>query len=132
MAVIFLIRIQGWLNPFGMIGRGGILLALETDAHVLGVFETVLADDRGIGTDTLEVTAVDLYTRLVGEHLHEDTRLGAVKAGSNLCVVALTGLIGVQAEVVVITCGILYLVEVRLDAVADGMRLTEVHGCAFN
>ena len=60
---------------------------------------------------TLEVTAVDLYTRLVGEHLHEDTGLRAVKAGADLSVVALAVLIGVQTPVVVVTTGILNLIE---------------------
>ncbi len=110
-----------------MIGRVGILLALETDAHVLGVFEAVLADDVGISTDTLEVTTVNLYTRLVGEHLHEDTGLRRVEAGTYLCVVTLTILICVQAEIVVIACSVLNLIKVRLDAVANGMRRAEIH-----
>ena len=92
----------------------------------------MLAGDVLIGTYTLEVTAVNLYTWLVGKHLHQDTCLGAVEAGANLCVVALTVLEGVQAVVVVVTCSVLNLVELRVDAVAQSVWLTEVHWSALN
>ena len=78
---------------------------------MLGVGDTMLTGNLGIGTYTLEITAVNLYTRLVGIHLHKDTSLRRVEASANLCVVALTILIGVQTEVVVITSGVLNLVE---------------------
>jgi hypothetical protein len=112
MTVIFLIRIQGGLHPLRMIGRVGILLALETDTHVLGVGDTMLADNCGISANTLEVSAVDLDTGLVGVHFHKDARLGRVKAGAYLCVVTFAILEGVQAEIMVITSGILNLVKV--------------------
>ena len=132
MAVVLLVGIQGRLNPVGMIGRVGIFLALETHTYVLGIFETMLADDVGIGTDTLEVSAINLYTGLVGKHLHEDARLRRVEAGANLSVIALTVFIGVQAEIMVITCGVLNLIEVGLNAIANGVWGTEVHWGAFH
>ena len=72
---------------------------------------TVLVLDIQLVSNTLEVAAVDLYTRLIGKHLHEDAGLGAIEACADLCVVALAVLIGVQTPVVVVTTGILNLIE---------------------
>ena len=127
MAVVLLIRIQGRLNPLGMIGRVGILLALETDAHVLGIGDAMLTDNGCIGTDTLEITTVDLYAGFISKHLHKDAGLRTVETGTDYRIVALTVLLGVQAEVVIITCCILDLVKVGLDTVTDSMRSTEIH-----
>ena len=79
MAEVLLAWIQHGASPLRMVGTVGILLALKTYADVLGILHTVLADDVGILANALEVTAVNLYARLIGEHLHEDTGLGAVK-----------------------------------------------------
>ena len=118
MAEVLLAWIQSWLNPLWVVGRIGILLALQAYAYVLRIGDATLAGNILIGTYALEVTAVNLNTRLVGKHLHEDTGLGAVKACANLSVVALTILIGIQAEVVVVASSVLNLVEAALDAVA--------------
>ena len=75
MAEILLTGVQDGLYPFWMVGRIGILLALEADTHVLGVGDAMLAGNILIGTDALEVTAIYLYARLVGKHLHEDACL---------------------------------------------------------
>jgi hypothetical protein len=75
MTVVFLAWIQGGLYPIRMVGRIRILLALQANAYVLRVGETVLACDLGIWTYTLEVSTIYLNTRFVGEHLHEDTCL---------------------------------------------------------
>ena len=111
MAVIFLIGIQCGLYPLWVIRRVGILLALKANAYVLGVGDAVLAEDSGISTNTLEIAAVNLNTWLVGKHLHEDTSLGRIEAGTYLCVIALTILVSVQTEIVVIASRILDLVE---------------------
>ena len=126
MAVILFAWIQCGLYPIELVGRIRKLLALQADAHVLRIGSMLVLDIQFVA-DTLEVTAVHLNTRLVGEHLHENTGLGAVKAGTYLLVVALSFRKGVQTPVVVVTTGILDLVELRLDAVAEGMRRTEVH-----
>jgi hypothetical protein len=75
VAIIFLARIQCGLYPIRMVGRIRILLALQTNTHVLRVGETELAWNLGVGTYTLEVAAIYLNTWFVGEHLHEDTCL---------------------------------------------------------
>ena len=79
MAVIVLTRFHDGAGPLGLIGAVGELLALQADTDVLRVLLAALADDVGILANTLEVTAIHLYTRLVGEHLHKDTSLGTVK-----------------------------------------------------
>ena len=94
---------------------------------MLRILQTVLADDVGILANALEITAVNLNARLVGEHLHEDTGLGTVQRGANLSVVALTVLIGIQTVVVVVTGSVLNLVELTVDRVADSMRCAEIH-----
>ena len=106
MAEVLLARIQHGAGPLGMVGAVGILLALQTDANVLGILLTKLADDVLFTIDTLEITTIYLYTRLVGIHLHEDTRLGAIERSTNLCVIT----IGVQAPVVVVTMSIFNLI----------------------
>ena len=88
MAEILLAWIQHGLYPVGLVGRIRILLALQADAHVLRI-GTMLVLDVQFVADTLEVTAVDLHTRLVGIHLHEDTGLGAVEAGADLILLGL-------------------------------------------
>ena len=80
-----------------------------------------------IGAYTLEIAAVNLYTRLVGKHLHEDTCLGTVKAGTNLSIITLTVFICVQTEVVVVACSVLDLIKTALNAVANGVWSTEIH-----
>ena len=116
MAVVFLTRIQRGLYPIRMVGGVRILLALQTNTHVLGVDEAVLTCNLCVSTYTLEVAAINLNTRLVGEHFHKDTCLGRVEAGANLCVVTLTVLECVQAEIMIVTRSILNLVEIRMDA----------------
>ena len=108
MAEVLLARIQSGLYPLRLVGRIGILLALQTDTHVLRIGTMFVLDVQFVA-DTLEVTAVHLYTGLVGKHLHEDTGLGAIEAGTYLCVVTLAVLEGVQTPVVVVTTGILNL-----------------------
>ena len=71
----------------------------------------MLPDNIGIAANTLEVSAVHLYTRLVGEHLHEDTCLWRIERCADLRVVTLTVLEGIQAVVVVVTSSILNLVK---------------------
>jgi hypothetical protein len=95
MAEVLLARIQNGAGPFGMVGTVGIFLALQTYTDVLGIFHTVLTNDVGIFANTLEVTAIDLYARLVGEHLHEDACLGTVQRGTDLSIIALAILIGI-------------------------------------
>ena len=111
MAIVFLTWVQYGLYPVWMVGRIRILLAFQTNAHVLGVGETVLARDLGIRTYTLEVAAIYLNTWLVGKHLHKDTSLWRVKTCTNLCVVTLTVLKSIQTEIVIVTCSILNLVK---------------------
>ena len=84
MAVIDLVRLDICRGPFGMMRRVGVFLALETNADVLRILQTVLADDVGIAPNTLEVTAVDLDTRLIGINLEQDACLSAVEAGCHL------------------------------------------------
>ena len=132
MAEIFLSRIQHGLYPIGMVGRVGILLTLETYADVLGIGDAAFTGDVLVGTYALEISTIYLYTRLVGEHFHEDTGLRRIEAGAYLCIVALVVLEGVQAEVVVVASGVLNLIELRLDAVAESMRGTEIHGSALH
>ena len=79
MTIVLLTRFQYGASPLGMVGAVGILLALQTNAYMLRIFQTVLADDVGILAYTLEVAAIYLNTWLVGEHLHEDTSLGRVE-----------------------------------------------------
>ena len=131
MAEVLLARIQRGLYPLGLVGRVGILLALQTYAHVLRIYEILLVVDIHLVAYTLEVTAIDLHTWLVGEHLHKDACLRRVEAGTYLCVITLAILESVQAEVVVIACGILNLVELRLDTVTQSMWGTEVHRCTL-
>lgn len=107
VAVIFLSRVQYRLYPIRMVGTVGVFLALQTYADVLRIFQTVLADDVGITTYTLEITGIYLYTRLVSIHLHEDACLGRIQACTYLSVITF----GVQTEIMVISCGILNLVE---------------------
>ena len=110
MAEVLLTRLYNGLYPLWLVGRIRILLAFETYADMLRI-RTMLVLDVQLVANTLEVTAVNLYARLVGEHLHEDTCLGAVEACADLSIIALTVLIGVQTPVVVVTTGILNLVE---------------------
>lgn len=131
VAEVLLSRIQYGLYPLWLVGRVGILLALKTYADVLRI-RSVLVLDVQFVANTLEVSAVYLYTRLVGEHLHEDTGFRRIEAGADLCVVALTVLECVQTPVVVVTTGILNLVKLRLDAVANSVRCTEVHRRTLN
>ena len=125
MAVVLFARIQHGLYPVLFVGAVGILLTLQTNANVLGIYTTLVLDVRLVA-NALEVAAIDLNARLVGVHLHEDARCGTVEAGTNDGVVALAVLIGVQTPVVVVTTGILNLVELRLDAVANGVSVAEV------
>ena len=104
MAEVLLAWIENGLNPIWMIWRIGIFLALQAYAYVLRIGDATLAGDILISTYALEVSAINLYTRLVGKHLHQDTGLGAVEAGAYGLVVALTVLIGVQTVVMVVTC----------------------------
>ena len=64
---------------------------------MLRILDAILASD----TCTLEVTGVNLYTRLVGIYLQEDTSVLGIEAGSHLLVVALSVFISVQHIVVV-------------------------------
>ena len=82
MAEVLLARIQRGLYPLGLVGRVRILLALQTYAHVLRINEVLLVMDIHLVAYTLEVTAINLHARLVGEHLHEDTCLRRVEAGT--------------------------------------------------
>ena len=106
-----------------MVGAVGILLALQTYTNVLRILDAVLADDVSILANTLEVARVNLYARLVGAHFHQDAGLGAPKGSANLCVVT----IGVQTVVVVVTGSVSNLVVGRVDRVANGVGLAEVH-----
>ena len=72
---VFISRTKQCGRPLGFIRRVGILLTFQTNAHVLGVGDTMLAGNIFVGTNALEVTAIDLYARLVGIHLHEDAGL---------------------------------------------------------
>ncbi len=92
MAEVFLTRLYDGLYPLGLVGRIRIFLTLQADADVLWI-GTVLVLDVQFVANTLEITTVYLYTRLVGKHFHEDTSLGRIEAGANLCVVALAILI---------------------------------------
>ena len=99
---------------------------------MLRVFLAALADDVGILANTLEVTAIYLYARLVGEHLQEDARLGRVQRGADSLVVTFAVLVGVQAPVVVETCGVLDLVKLLVvDVQAQRSSYTEVHRRTF-
>ena len=84
--------------------------------------------------DALEVTSITLNTRLVSEHLHEDTSLWRVERSTNLCVVTLTVLVCIQTEVVVDTAvSILDLIEVNLTySIADSVRCGEVEWSILN
>ena len=82
----------------------------NANADMLGINATLVLD-VWLVANALEVTAVNLYARLVGKHLHKDACLGRVKACTNLCVVAFAILVGVQTPVVIETMCILNLVE---------------------
>ena len=82
--MIGLTWLQSRLCPFFVIGTVGKLLALQTYAHVLWIFQSVLACDVCLTSNTLEVARVDLQTRFVGIHLHEDTTLWRIEAGAYL------------------------------------------------
>ena len=111
MTVVFLARVQRGLYPIRMVGRIRIFLTLQTNADVLGVGDTMLAGNILVRTYALEVTTIYLYTWLVGKHLHQDTCLGRVETCTYLSIVALAILECIQAEIMVVTCGILNLVE---------------------
>ena len=132
MAEVLLTRVQNRLYPILVIGAVGIFLTLQTYTYVLGILDTMLADNVGISTNALEISGINLYTRFIGVHLHEDTCLGRIEAGTYLCVVTLTILKGVQAEIVVIASGILNLVELALDAVTNSMWGAEIHWSSFH
>ena len=80
MAVVLLTGFQCRLHPVFLVGGVGILLALQTHAHVLGILHAMLASNAG----ALEVASVYLHTRLVGEHLEQDAGLGGVERCANL------------------------------------------------
>ena len=84
--------------------------------------------------DALEVTSITLNTRLVSEHLHEDTSLWRVERSTNLCIVTLAVLVCIQTEVVVDTAvSILDLIEVNLtNCIADSVRCGEVEWSILN
>ena len=126
MAVVFLARIQHGLYPVLLVGAVGILLTLQANTDVLGIGATLVLD-IWLVADALEVAAIDLNTRFVGVHLHEDACYGTVEACTYDGVVALAVLIGVQTPVVVVTTSVLNLVELRLDAIANGVSLAEIH-----
>ena len=79
MAVVLLAGVQNGTGPLGMVGAVGELLTLQAYAHVLRIVLAELADDVLLAINSLEVAAVYLYARLIGEHLHEDTGLGAIE-----------------------------------------------------
>ena len=92
---------------------------------MLVVRDALLADGRAIE----EVARVNLYARFVGIDLHQDTRLGAIDAGSHLCVVALR----VQTPVVIEAVAVLDLLEVKVrDVLSHRVSCAEVHRRAFN
>ncbi len=106
--VILLSWLQGCISPslyaLGNLGRRiRILLALEADAHVLRILDSVLAGN----TCALEVTGVNLDSWLIGEDLEEDSALWRVEACAYGLVVALAILIGIQTPVMVVTCSVL-------------------------
>ena len=99
MAVVLFARIQHGLYPVLLVGAVGILLTLQTNTDVLGIYTTLVLDVRLVA-NALEVAAIDLNARLVGVHLHEDARCGTVEAGTYDGIVTLAVLIGVQTPVV--------------------------------
>ena len=136
MAVVFFARLQIRVRDFPSRSLSGELcwrirelLALEADAYVLWIFYAMLA----CNACSLEVSGVHLYARLIGIDLKEYASYRRVEACGNSLVVALAILECVENPVVVVACGVLYLVVREIvDVVGQWVRLAEVHRCALD
>ena len=84
-----------------MVGTVGIVLALKAESTAAGIKDTFLSNEASVK----EVACVELYTRLVGEHFHEDTRIGVIERAERLGDITFC----VQNPVMVISFTILYL-----------------------
>ena len=83
MAVIPLTRIQNWLYPFRFIGRVWIFLALEANTDMLRVGAMLVLNIQFV-SNTLEITTVNLNSRLISVHLHQDSSFGTIQTGADL------------------------------------------------
>ena len=64
-----------------MIGTVGVMLTLEAECTTTWVFYSFFTDKASIE----EVSCIELHTWLVGEHFHENARVGIVYASEWLC-----------------------------------------------
>jgi len=108
MAVILLAGLQVGAWPVFLIWRIRIFLAFKAYADMLRIFDAVLASD----SCALEIASVDLNTGLIGKHFEENAGLGRIERCTNLCIIAFSVFVCIQAPVVIVSGSIFNLLEV--------------------